>query len=110
MATMRSTKGYKKQIAEEAVELAEAPQTSALVMIKVSAGTGEKVAKELAKFDRVEDVYAIMGESDVAIKVRFASPKELKHFLMTDVSAIKGIENTRTLLIMDTYKDAGLII
>lgn len=110
MATVRTTKGFKKQIAEEAVELAEAPQTSALVMIRVSARAGENVAKELAKFDRVEDVYAIMGDSDIAIKVRFANPKELKQFLMADVSAIEGVENTRTLLIMDIYKDAGLII
>ncbi|MDD5503402.1 MAG: Lrp/AsnC ligand binding domain-containing protein [Candidatus Thermoplasmatota archaeon] len=110
MASVRKTKGYKKQISTEAVDLEEQAQTRALVMIKVASGMGDKVATELVKFERVDDVYAITGDSDLAIKVNFGSPKDLKQFLMKDVSSIDGIENTKTFLIMDAYKDAGLTI
>lgn len=110
MATVRKTKGYKKQISAEAADLEEQSQTKALVMIKVASGMGDKVAGELIKFDRVDDVYAITGDSDIAIKVNFGSSKDLKQFLMKDVSSIEGIENTKTFIIMDAYKDAGLTI
>lgn len=108
MARVRSTKGFMKGISED-VAMQRAP-AMAMVMIKVSKGAGEDVAKRISMFDAVEDIYFITGDADILAKVRFSSLQEIKQFLMKDLSGIEGIESTKTLSIIGAYKESGLIL
>ena len=79
----------------------------ALIALKVETAEADSVAGEVAKFPEVEDVFLVTGDTDIFLKVRFPHYDELKEFVLRRLPAVRGIRETKTLLVVTAYKEAG---
>ncbi|HEY6238984.1 MAG TPA: Lrp/AsnC family transcriptional regulator [Thermoplasmata archaeon] len=79
----------------------------ALIALKVETSEADGVASEVSRFSEVEDVYLVTGDTDIFVKVRFPAYDELKEFVLHRLPAVKGIRETKTLLVVTAYKEAG---
>ncbi|MCI4368392.1 MAG: Lrp/AsnC ligand binding domain-containing protein [Thermoplasmata archaeon] len=79
----------------------------ALIALKVETSEADGVASEAAKFPEVADVYLVTGDTDIFLKVRFPHYEELKEFVLHRLPTVKGIRETKTLLVVTAYKEAG---
>ncbi|MGP8078525.1 MAG: Lrp/AsnC family transcriptional regulator [Thermoplasmata archaeon] len=79
----------------------------ALVALKVETAEADVVASEVAKFGEVEDVFLVTGDTDIFLKVRFPQYDGLKEFVLRRLPAVRGIRETKTLLVVTTYKEGG---
>lgn len=79
----------------------------AMILLKVDAKELENTATELVKFKNVEDVFLVTGDTDIVLKVRFGNYNELKEFVVGSLANIKGLKESKTLLVVTSYKDCG---
>jgi Lrp/AsnC family transcriptional regulator, leucine-responsive regulatory protein len=79
----------------------------ALIALKVETTEADNVASEVAKFGEVEDVFLVTGDTDIFLKVRFPHYDELKDFVLHRLPAVRGIRETKTLLVVTAYKEGG---
>ncbi|MEM0128556.1 MAG: Lrp/AsnC family transcriptional regulator [Thermoplasmata archaeon] len=79
----------------------------ALIALKVETSEADAVAGEVAKFVEVEDVYLVTGDTDIFLKVRFPHYDELKEFVLHRLPGVRGIRETKTLLVVTAYKEGG---
>ncbi len=79
----------------------------ALIALKVETSEADSVATEVAKFTEVEDVFLVTGDTDIFLKVRFPHYEELKEFVLHRLPGVKGIRETKTLLVVTAYKEGG---
>ena len=82
-------------------------QVVALIALKVETSEADNVASEAARFAEVEDVFLVTGDTDIFLKVRFPHYDELKEFVLHRLPAVKGIRETKTLLVVTAYKEGG---
>jgi DNA-binding Lrp family transcriptional regulator len=82
-------------------------QVVALIGLKVETAEADVVAGEVAKFGEVEDVFLVTGDTDIFLKVRFPHYEEMKEFVLRRLPAVRGIRETRTLLVVTAYKEGG---
>lgn len=82
-------------------------QVVALIALKVETSEADNVATETARFAEVEDVFLVTGDTDIFLKVRFPQYDELKEFVLHRLPAVKGIRETKTLLVVTAYKEGG---
>jgi Lrp/AsnC family leucine-responsive transcriptional regulator len=85
-------------------------QVSAIIMLKVDTKEADAVAKKVTQFDKVEDVFMVTGDVDIICKVKFANYKELKGFVLESLAGISGIKDTKTQMVVTTFKEAGKAI
>jgi len=83
-------------------------QVLAIIMVKVDAKHADKMAQEISDFDCVEDIFLVTGDTDIVLKARFSSYKELKGFVVSGMGKLEGIKDTKTLMVVSTYKEKGL--
>jgi Lrp/AsnC family leucine-responsive transcriptional regulator len=79
----------------------------ALIALKVETAEADNVATEVARFTEVDDVFLVTGDTDIFLKVRFPHYEELKEFVLHRLPAVKGIRETKTLLVVTAYKEGG---
>lgn len=79
----------------------------AVVLLKVDAKELETAALELVKFKNVDDVFLVTGDTDIVVKARFSNYGELKEFVVNSLAGIKGLKESKTLLVVTSYKDCG---
>lgn len=79
----------------------------ALIALKVETAEADSVATEVARFTEVDDVFLVTGDTDIFLKVRFPHYEELKEFVLHRLPAVKGIRETKTLLVVTAYKEGG---
>lgn len=79
----------------------------ALIALKVETSEADSVATEAARFAEVEDVFLVTGDTDIFLKARFPHYEELKEFVLRRLPAVKGIRETKTLLVVTAYKESG---
>ncbi|HYA54384.1 MAG TPA: Lrp/AsnC family transcriptional regulator [Thermoplasmata archaeon] len=79
----------------------------ALIALKVETAEADNVASEVAKFAEVEDDFLVTGDTDIFLKARFPHYEELKDFVLHRLPAVRGIRETKTLLVVTAYKEAG---
>jgi Lrp/AsnC family transcriptional regulator, leucine-responsive regulatory protein len=79
----------------------------ALIALKVETAEADTVASEVAKFTEVDDVFLVTGDTDIFLKVRFPHYAELKEFVLHRLPGVKGIRETKTLLVVTAYKESG---
>ncbi len=80
---------------------------AALIALKVETAEADNVATEVARFPEVEDVFLVTGDTDIFLKVRFPHYEELKEFVLHRLPAVKGIRESKTLLVVTAYKEGG---
>ena len=79
----------------------------ALVALKVETAEADGVANDVSRFPEVEDVFLVTGDTDIFLKVRFPQYDELKEFVLHRLPGVKGIRETKTLLVVTAYKEGG---
>ncbi|MFQ6129065.1 MAG: Lrp/AsnC family transcriptional regulator [Thermoplasmata archaeon] len=82
-------------------------QVAAVITIKVDTKEADKVAMQISKFDIIEDVFLVTGDTDIIAKAKFRNYKGLKDFVVDSLAPIKGIKETKTLMVVTTYKEGG---
>jgi Lrp/AsnC family transcriptional regulator, leucine-responsive regulatory protein len=79
----------------------------ALIALKVETSEADNVAAEVSRFVEAEDVFLVTGDTDIFLKVRFPHYEELKDFVLHRLPGVRGIRETKTLLVVTAYKEAG---
>ncbi|MCI4349204.1 MAG: Lrp/AsnC ligand binding domain-containing protein [Thermoplasmata archaeon] len=79
----------------------------ALIALKVETAEADSVASEVSRFSEVQDVFLVTGDTDIFLKVRFPHYEELKEFVLHRLPLVKGIRESKTLLVVTAYKEGG---
>lgn len=82
-------------------------QVTAVVTLKVDTKEADRIASEVARFDAVQDCFLVTGDTDIIVKARFADYRGLKEFVVRSLAPIAGIKDTKTLMVVTTYKESG---
>ncbi|MBL7169569.1 MAG: Lrp/AsnC family transcriptional regulator [Candidatus Aenigmarchaeota archaeon] len=64
----------------------------------------ESVAKQISLLPEIEEVSIVTGETDVLIKFYVSDTDQLNDFVVKKLRTIKGIDKTRTSIIMKQMK------
>jgi DNA-binding Lrp family transcriptional regulator len=56
-----------------------------------------------------KDVFLVTGDTDIVVKTKFQNYNQLKRFLVEDISAISGVRDTKTLMVVTTFKERGAV-
>jgi Lrp/AsnC family leucine-responsive transcriptional regulator len=83
-------------------------QVIAIVMVKVDTKLADKIAQDVSEFDCVEDIFMVTGDTDLLMKTRFGNYRELKQFVVRSLGKIEGIKETKTMMVVSTYKEKGV--
>jgi len=83
-------------------------QVCAIITLKVDTKEADRIAAEIAKFDVIQDVFLVTGDTDIIAKARFGNYKGLKNFVLKSLAPIPGIKDTKTLMVVTTYKEGGI--
>jgi DNA-binding Lrp family transcriptional regulator len=82
-------------------------QVTALINLKVDTKDVDKIAERVSGFLAVEDVFLVTGDTDIVAKVKVQTYNQLKRFIVDDLSKIEGVKDTRTLMVVSTFKERG---
>lgn len=63
-----------------------------------------ELAKRLDNFEEVEEEAIVAGGTDIVLKVRVDDIDALNRFVITKLRSIEGIENTQTLIALQTFQ------
>lgn len=80
-------------------------EVTAILAVRCETGSTGAVAKELAALEDVAEVYTTVGEYDVVSKVRTRDTKSLKELVEKELSRIRGINEVRTSIVFECYKE-----
>lgn len=83
-------------------------QVAAVITVKVDTKEADHIATKIATFDVIEDVFLVTGDTDIILKARFANYRGLKEFVLESLAPIEGIKDTKTLMVVTTYKERGV--
>lgn len=72
--------------------------TTALVLVKISAGKEKEVLEKLRLIEGVTHITAVFGRWDLVLDVEARDLQELSWLVISKIRKIKGIENTETLI------------
>lgn len=64
----------------------------------------EEISQKISNFPEVEKVSIITGETDILLKISVSDTNELNDFVIKKLRLIKGIDKTRTSIIMKEIK------
>lgn len=96
-----------QEIEKVMTSLYEGERVAAIISLKVDTKEVDKVAGEIAKFDAIQDLFLVTGDTDLIAKARFVDYKKLKEFVVSSLAPIPGIKDTKTLMVVTTYKEGG---
>lgn len=82
---------------------------AALVTFKIDTKGSDQVAQRIANHPNIEDVFLVTGDTDIIAKARFPNYAALKKFIVDDVAEIDGVKETRTFMVVTTFKERGEI-
>ena len=103
-------RGYKAVINDEALE--EVP-VKAIIEVRITPqreGGFDKVARRIASFDEVTDVYLISGGYDLKLEVHGKSLHEIAMFVSSRLATIDGVISTATHFVLKKYKESGTLL
>jgi Lrp/AsnC family leucine-responsive transcriptional regulator len=82
-------------------------QVTALINLKVDTKDADKIAERISGYLLVEDVFLVTGDTDIVAKVKVQTYNQLKKFIVDDLSKIVGVKDTKTLMVVSTFKERG---
>lgn len=80
-------------------------QVKAMITLKVDTKFADIIAAKVAQFSEAADVFLVTGDVDIIIKARFETYHDLKKFLVSKVGALEGVKETRTLMVVTSFKE-----
>lgn len=104
-------KGYRAIIDDE--ELYGTSVVRALIEVKVTPereGGFDRVAKRIARFPEVTNLYLVSGGYDLSIEVKGDSLNNIASFVSGRLATIEGIISTSTTFLLKKYKESGRIM
>jgi len=82
---------------------------TAFIQLAVQRSSNEQLASALAKVTGVQEVHQVAGEDGYLIKLRVSCNAELGLILRDEISAIPGVLQTRTSIVLNTTKETRKI-
>src|SRR3989440_12169456 len=82
-------------------------QVAAVITLKVDTKEADRIATEIAKFEVIQDVFLVTGDTDIIAKARFKNYKGLKDYVLSNLARIPRIRDTKSLMIGTTYRKGG---
>jgi Lrp/AsnC family leucine-responsive transcriptional regulator len=82
---------------------------TAIINLRVNTKDADVIAEKVSKYSLVEDVFLVTGDTDIMIKMKFHNYNQLKRFLVDEISNIDGVKDTKTLMVVTTFKEKGEI-
>lgn len=82
-------------------------QVTAIINLKVDTKDADIIAQKVSGYSIVEDVFLVTGDTDIVVKTKFRNYNQLKRFLVEEISAISGVKDTKTLMVVTTFKERG---
>ena len=79
----------------------------AMILLKVDTQKADTIAEKLTELKQVQHAYLVTGEDDIVVKTVFQTYKEMKDFIIKTLGPLDGIEDTKTMMIVTTYKENG---
>jgi DNA-binding Lrp family transcriptional regulator len=73
----------------------------AYVLVEASTGEADRIAAAMRDVDGVESVHVVAGDVDFVVRVAVDSPAAVRAAVVSAITGIDGVENTRTYLAMD---------
>ncbi len=74
----------------------------AFVEIKIEAGTNvERIIRSLRSIEGVKEAFAVTGHTDIIASIEASDLKGIADIVTQKIHAIKGIENTETMLCVE---------
>lgn len=92
---------------------ASAKKVTALIEVKITPqrdGGFDTVAKRIAKFDEVKELYLVSGAYDLLLEVEGESLQQVAMFVSGKLSTIEGVLSCSTGFQLKKYKQSGRII
>jgi DNA-binding Lrp family transcriptional regulator len=98
------------EIEEDLSEYYGEEGVDAIILVKVDTQEADDIASTLSGFDRIQHAYLVTGEDDIALKSNFETYKALKEFILTRLAPLEGVQDTKTMMVVTTYKENGEIV
>src|SRR6266498_3560275 len=70
-------------------------QVAAVITLKVDTKEADRIATEISRFEVIQDVFLVTGDTDIIAKARFKNYKGLKDFVLSSLAPISGIKDTK---------------
>jgi len=67
-------------------------------------GDQDEICSKLVHRDCVVGAYQVTGDDDIIVKLNVKDVDELHDFIMNDVRTIRGVEGTKTLIVLKNFK------
>lgn len=80
----------------------------AIISLKVETKNADSIAEKIAELNEVDEVFIVTGDADIIIKASFDNYKNMKEFLLNSLGAINGVRETKTMMIVASYKEFGM--
>ena len=78
-----------------------------LILLHVDTTKVDEIANTIAAKPFVEDVFLVTGDHDLVVKASFENYAQFKDFLIHSVASLEGVNDTRTMMVVTTYKHRG---
>lgn len=75
---------------------------TATVGVSLEGRANAQIMRAIANLDGVQSVSNVSGRFDLLVEIHVASRSDLRRFLVDDLSALGGIQNTETFLYLET--------
>lgn len=82
-------------------------EVTAIITLKVETKDADVVCENVSLLKPTEDVFLVTGDTDIVVKAKFRNYSQLKRFLVEELSAVKGVKDTKTLMVVATFKEKG---
>lgn len=103
-------KGYKAIINENCFNYG---LVRAIIEVKVTPqpnGGFDKIARRIAKFPEVNELYLVSGSYDLKLEIEGHSLQDIAAFVAEKLSTIDRVISTSTLFLLKKYKESGKIL
>jgi Lrp/AsnC family transcriptional regulator for asnA, asnC and gidA len=78
---------------------------TAIILVQTDGDRHDRALAELARVPQITEVYGIMGEYDLFLKVWSRSLEELKSIINDRIRSLPGIEDLHEILVMERAKE-----
>jgi Lrp/AsnC family leucine-responsive transcriptional regulator len=80
-----------------------------IIQLKVETKDADVVAEKIAQLPEIEDLFLVTGDADLIAKAGFENYNALKKFIVERLSKIDGVRDTKTLMVVTTFKERGKV-
>jgi Lrp/AsnC family transcriptional regulator for asnA, asnC and gidA len=83
---------------------------AAFMLVKVDADKQDTAKAALSRISEISEIYGVLGEYDLCIKVRSKSLEELNDLINDKIRSIEGIEDLLEIVIVERVKEDSVPI